>query len=211
MTRVPRQSYLPLILTAGLFLLIYLVGTQIPEETVRETVDQAGPLGPLILTLLIWATNFFAPLGGTPFLFAGFYLYGPRVILLATVAAFIASITNFWVARTWGIKVVTKFAGAESLEKIDRLTKNYGLQALIIGRVFFGPFHDVISYAFGLTPIKFKTYLIVSTLGIVPGTILWYFLATKIGNALNFTAMTVGLAYLTLSLYLAYRKITKRK
>lgn len=211
MAKIPRRSYLPLILTSALFLLIYLVGTKIPEQTIKEIIQGAGGFGIIIFIFLTWTTYFIAPFGGTPFLFAGFYLYGPKVIVFTTVAVFVASITNFLIARTWGKRVVVKLAGTESLEKIDQLTKNYGLQTLIICRVFLGQFHDVISYAFGLTPIRFKTYLIISTLGMIPGTILWYYLATKIGNALNFTLMTVGLAYLTLALYLAYRKITKKR
>lgn len=211
MAKIPRRSYLPLIVTAVLFLLIYLIGTKIPEQSIRETVSNAGPFGAIILIFLFWITYFVAPLGGTPFLLVGFYFYGPKVIIFTTTAAFIASITNFWVARIWGVKLVTRLAGPENLEKINKLTKNYGLQTLIICRVFLGQFHDVVSYAFGLTPIKFKIYLTVTVLGMIPGTILWYSLATKINNALNFTIVTVGLAYLTLTLYLAYRKITKKK
>ena len=207
---VPKKGYVPLIIIVVLFLVFYLIGTNIPEQTIREVIKNAGPLGPVVLIFLIWTTNVIAPLGATPFLFAGFYLYGQAVVIYGSAAAVIASVTNFWIARIWGRSIVEKLAGIDSLEKIDSLTSNYGLQALFICRVLLSQFHDIISYAFGLTKLKFLPYFIVSTLGTIPGTILWYYLSTKLNNPLAFTALTLLIAYVSLASYVLWLKITKK-
>lgn len=206
-----KRNYFPLIITGILFLIIYFIGIKIPNETIKNIVGNAGIFGPVVLILLIWITNVFAPLGAAPFLFSGFYLYGEVIIIYATIAAILAAISNFWIAKIWGRKLVIKLLGIENLEKIDKLTDNYGYQTLFIIRIFLGSFHDIISYVFGLTKIKFIPYFIISFLGMIPGTLLWYYLSSKIQNPLIFTILTLGIGYLLLSLYILGLKIFKKE
>ena len=80
------------------------------------------------------------------------------------IAAVITSVTNFWIFRIWGRKIVAKLAPEKTnLDKIDSLTKDYGLQTLFIFNIYDKEFHDVISYAFGLTNLKFKQYFIINS------------------------------------------------
>lgn len=194
-----------------MFSLVYFIGIRVPEETIRDVVKNAGPFGPLVIIFLIWLTHVIAPLGASPLLFAGFYLYEQEIVIFAFIAALIAIVTNFWIARIWGKSIVTKLLGSESLEKIDHLTENYGFQTLIIVRVFLREFHDIISYVFGLTTMKFTPYLLISVLGMIPGTLIWYYLSSKIQNPLVFTLLSLGVAYTFLSLYLLWIKITKKE
>lgn len=209
--KIISKSYLPIVITALLFLIIYLIGTNVSQETIRETIKDAGSLGIVVFILLTWTTYTLAPLSGTPFMFAGFYLYGQTVILYTFIAMIIASISNFLIAKIWGRKLVIKLAGAENLEKIDNLTKNYGYQSLFLFRIFLSGFSDVISYAFGLTPIKFKPYFIISFLGMIPGTIIWYLLSLKINNPLTFILLMIGIAYVFLVIFILYLKVFKKK
>ncbi len=209
--KVHQKSFLPITIIIGLFFLIYFVGAKVPETTIREVIKNAGPLGVIILILLLWSTNIIAPLSGSPFLYAGFYLYGQMVVIYAFIAAVIASITNFWIARIWGRPLAEKLAGNNWLDKIDKLTSNYGLQTLIIFRLFLKEFHDVISYAFGLTKMKFKTYFAVSILGMLPATIIWYFIALKIHSAFTFTAVSWIFAYISLTAYILWIKLRRKQ
>lgn len=184
---------------------------KIPSETIKNIVEDAGFFGPIILIFLLWITHVIAPLGGAPFLFAGFYLCGQTIIVIAVIANLLSAVTNFWIAKIWGRSLVIKLLGSTSLEKIDRLTENYGYLTLFIIRIFLGGFHEVISYIFGLTKIKFIPYFIISFVGMIPGTLLWYFLSSKIQNPLIFTILTFGIAYLLLSLYIIGLKIFKKE
>lgn len=175
---------------------IYFIGKSIPEETIRTTVQSTGIFAPLILSLFMLLTYIIAPISNAPFLYTGFYLYGKDVLFFAYGTAFIASIINFWIARIWGRSLVEKLAGKSILEKVDKLTVNYGLPTLFVTRLFLGGEHDVISYTAGLTSIKFYPYLIISTLASIPGTIIWYFIAAQTNNPLVFTASNLALVYL---------------
>lgn len=209
--KIKRKNLIPLAVSGLLILAIYLVGIKVPEETIRETIRDAGPFGVVVFIFLTYLTYVFAPLSGSPFMFAGFFLFGKTVVIYSSIATFIASITNFLIAKKWGRPLVEKLAGHENLEKVDRLIQNYGLQTIFLSRIFMSTFHDAISYVFGLTPIKFTPYLIASTLGMIPGTVIWYFLSSKLNNALAFTVLGIAIAYISLMLYLIWIKIVKKK
>ena len=190
-----------------------MIGMLIPEDAIKKIFYDAGSFGPLLLIVLLWLANFFAPLSGSPFLFAGFYLYGRQVVLYATVAAILASITNFLVAKKWGRPLVVRLVGEDALIRLDGLTKNYGLVTLFIFRVFLKEFHDIdiVSYAFGLTGLKFWQYFAVSTLGMVPPTLMWYLLSGKVHNATTFTLFSWIMLYIPLVTFIVYTKVAKNK
>ena len=192
------KTYTPLFFIVVVSLAMALVGRIVPEDTIRSVMHDAGSWGVVLLIFCLWITNVVAPLSGSPFLFAGFYLYGQISVFYAFIAAVIASISNFWIARIWGRGIVVKLAGEESLKKIDHLSKNYGVQTLFVFRLFLKEFHDVISYAYGLTNISFKDYFMVSTAGMIPATVVWYAISLTIRNPITFTIMSWLMAYISL-------------
>ena len=211
MKRISKRSYIPIFFIIAIFAVMLIIGSIIPKELIREVIEKAGPWGVVLLIFCLWITNVAAPLSGSPFLFAGFYSYGQMSVVYAFIAAVIASITNFWIAKVWGRKIVTKLAGEENLDKLDNLTKDYGLQTLFIFRLFMKEFHDVISYAFGLTNLTFKSYFIVSTLGMIPATIIWYLISLKVNDPITFTTVSWVFAYVSGGVYLLWLKLKKKK
>lgn len=206
-----NKSILPIAIMVALFVGFLVIGLLIPGDNIRNIVQEAGPLGPLLLIAFLWLSNFFAPLSGSPFLFAGFYLYGRSVIIYAFISAVLAAATNFLVAKKWGRPLVVKLAGEDALKRLDGLTDDYGLVTLLIVRVFLGGLHDVISYAFGLTPLKFRSYFLVSTIGMIPSTLVWYMLSSKVYNATTFVLFVWAMLYIPLAIFVVYRKLRKNK
>lgn len=208
--KINRKAFIPIAITIFIFVLLYIVGASISEVTIRQFISSTEPFGTVTLVFLIWLTYVFAPLGATPFYFAGFYLYGSQIILLSYVAAIIAAVTNFWIARLWGRSLVIRLVGKDSLAKVEKLTQNHGLRTLFVSRIFLGMFHDVVSYFFGLTKIKFYPYLTVSILSTIPGGLLWYYVSTKINNPAVFTIFSFIFAYVFLGSYFLWTKIAKK-
>lgn len=206
-----KKSILPLIIFGGIFLGFYLIGMTVPEDVIRNTINDAGSYGIILFILFTWITYVFAPLGGTPFLLAGFYLFGQNVVIYTLIASLIASVTNFWIARNWGRQMVANFTGKENLAKVDKLAQNYGLVSLFFFRVCLGQFHDILSYIFGLTNIKFKSYLLISTIGMIPGSAIMYYFSTKTNNPIYFLIMTMVVAYLFFLVYLLWTKLLKKQ
>ncbi|MBI2326467.1 VTT domain-containing protein [Candidatus Collierbacteria bacterium] len=204
--KIRKRNYFPVFFITITFLAMIIIGSRVPESKIRQIMESAGPWGVVLLIFCLWTTNVVAPLSGSPFLFAGFYLYGQMSVFYAFIAAVIASITNFLIGKIWGRKAVVMLAGVDGLNKIDELTKDYGLQALFVFRLFMKEFHDVISYAFGLTNLKFSRYFIVSTLGMIPATIVWYLISLKITSALTFTTISWIFAYTSGTVYFCWVK-----
>ncbi len=188
------KKSLPFLLTIFFFLAIYLVSRNISQQAIRQLITQSGVLGPVVFVFFYWLTGLIAPISGTPFLFAGYFIFGSQVIFLVIIGSIIGFISNFWIARRFGRKIVRKFVSQESMQKVDKLAQNYGLVTLFLLRFFQGGIGDFISYAAGLTPLKFWPYLTVSILACIPGAILWYFFTQKISTPVAFTLLTLGMA-----------------
>lgn len=209
--KVSKKVSIPLLITLFLFVLFVSASIKIPEVTIRNIIQNSGSFGIVVFIFLTWITYFFAPLGATPFVFVGFYLYGSNVVFYSVTACLAASITNFWVSRILGKRIVVKLAGSEGLEKFNRFTTDHGLKTLLFLRIFLSGFHDIISYAFGLTSIKFIPYFIVTVIGLIPSTIFWYYLSSKTSNPYIFTALQISVAYILLSIFLISKKVIKKK
>lgn len=186
-----RTKILPILAIAVVFGTLYIASVSIPQEKVRQILVSHGPLGPLVFVFLMLLTHIFSPISSSPFLFAGFYAFGENVVLLMTAAGILAAVTNFWIARVWGRGFVARLVGQGGMGKIDKFTKNYGLWTIFFLRVFLGGLHDFISYAAGLTKIRFVPYFLISVAGTVPGTLVWYMIARKIESPVNFTIVTL--------------------
>jgi uncharacterized membrane protein YdjX (TVP38/TMEM64 family) len=187
---VSAKLALSLLATSALFITVYMVSRSIPEDEIRSLIRTAGPGGPILLVGLLLLTYIVTPLSSSPFVFAGFYAFGQDVVLYTFIASWISSASNFWISRTMGRRPIARLVGEEQMTEIDRLTGKYGLIALFVLRVFESELHKIISYAFGVSSVGFPRYIIVSTAGMVPGTVMWYILSRKVDDPLLFTVLT---------------------
>jgi len=140
-----------------------------------------GIFGPLIYIALYWISClFFLP--GLPITIVGAIVFGP---ILGTILISIGSTTgatlSFLFARYIGRDfIVRKLGKNPTYEKIDQGVKKQGARMLVITRlvpVF--PF-NVQNYLYGLTDINIFTYMFISWLCMLPGTIAYAFLAGAI-------------------------------
>jgi uncharacterized membrane protein YdjX (TVP38/TMEM64 family) len=197
------KGFLPLIV---LFLGIGFLGTLIPQEKIRMAVENAGIYAPLIFILASLISYIIAPLSNMPVMAAGHYSFGSeKIIIYGFVAGILAAITNFWVARIWGVKLVKKLVGKKTLVQINELAEDYGLGTLLMVRLFAWGFNDVISYAAGFTNINFKPYFIITVIAMVPGTIIMLYATRYIENTTQFVLINLGLTTVFL-LILPYTK-----
>lgn len=209
--RKTLKRYFPLLFTVVLFGLIYLVSNNLPEATIRQIINDAGAFGPVLLTFFFLLAAVIAPLSSAPFYFVGFYAYQEKVVLYFSIAALFSIVINFGIARRWGRPWVEKLVGKEEMKRVDQFTQNFGWQTLLALRLFLGGLNDFISYAAGLTTIKFPPYLLVSIFSSIPGTLLWYYLALKIESPLGFTLLTWLLIWLFYAAFLLGSFVLKKK
>ena len=197
-------------------LLVYLFQKQVVQidiEKVKTDIQALGAWGPLAIILLILASLVFAPLAALPFWLISMALYGFKMTLLyILVANNFGAVINFGIARRWGRPLVVKFVGQKGTEKIDRMVQIIGLEVLVLGRIFSGAGGDFLSYAAGLTKMKFKPYFWITLFGTLPLTTLNVFLvyrALEINPYYLVTLAGIGYAFIIVFPMVIYRKKTK--
>lgn len=148
---------------------------------IKKWVSGFGIIAPLIyIGFYIVATLFFLP--GLPITVLSGIAFGPvwgvvYVWISATVGVSLAFLVARYVAR--GL-VENWVSGNDQFRKIDEKVEQEGWRILMFTRLVpIFPF-NLQNYAYGLTKIKFPTYVLVSSIFMLPGTIAY----VQIGGAL---------------------------
>lgn len=137
-----------------------------------------GVWAPLVFILLwIAACVFFLP--GLPISIAGGLIFGAvwgsvYTTIGANIGAAAAFLVGRYVARGM---VEQRIASSPSLQKIDDGVRRNGWRMLMITRLVpIFPF-NIQNYVYGLTDIRLSTYMLVSLICMLPGTIAYNFAA----------------------------------
>ncbi len=155
------------------------------QEILRDLLSWVQGLGPIapIGFILIYnlATVLLVPgliltLGGGVLFGLGFGTV--YVFIAATLGATIA----FWIgrnlARDW---VAEKMAGYPKFGAIDAAVAKNGFKIVLLTRLSpLFPF-NILNYAFGITQVSLKEYVL-GSIGMIPGTVLYVYLGSLIGN-----------------------------
>lgn len=178
--------------------LIYWLGTAIKGEDIADFIEETGFWAPVVFIILTAFTYIVAPISGIPLWFAGYLLFGSKFQIYTYLAAILGATANFWIARRWGRRWVTRLVGAKNMEKVDGFAVEHGIKSLILLRFFAGSFHDFISYAYGLTNIKFTPYILISALGGIPWLLLWQLYLFKMIDDFQDFAVWSGITFIPL-------------
>ncbi|MGC1396330.1 MAG: TVP38/TMEM64 family protein [Coleofasciculaceae cyanobacterium] len=155
------------------------------QEMLRSVlikINSFGAVGAIAyIALYIIATVAFLP-GSIVTLGAG-VVYGVAlgsiyVFIGATLGATAAFLIGRYLARSW---VYKKIAGNEKFKAIDEAVGKEGFKIVLLTRlspVF--PF-NLLNYAFGVTGVALKDYLL-GFVGMIPGTIMYVYLGSLAGS-----------------------------
>jgi uncharacterized membrane protein YdjX (TVP38/TMEM64 family) len=173
----PRASMRQLIFTGLGFIIFITVVTlainAIGIDEMQNFIAQAGILAPLAYIAIKALTYVVAPLTSGPIqVFAG-ALFGNvwLGVIYTLIGEVIGGSVSFFIARRFGRPVVQRLVGKEGIKQIDDFYENKlgGWRSLAIARIVLFSVWDFLSYACGLTPIRYRTYFLVSAiLGFFP-------------------------------------------
>jgi uncharacterized membrane protein YdjX (TVP38/TMEM64 family) len=163
-------------------------------------VDELGPWGSVLLgAVYIPATVFLVP-GTLLTLVAGFSFGLPLGVLTISIGSTLGAAAAFLVGRTlargW---VEEKLGKSPRFRALDEAVGEQGFKIVLLTRlspVF--PF-NLLNYAFSLTKVSFRDYVLASWIGMLPGTVLYVYLGTIAGDFADLAAGRVekGPAYYT--------------
>jgi uncharacterized membrane protein YdjX (TVP38/TMEM64 family) len=108
----------------------------------------------------------------------GVWLGALYVFIGATLGATAAFLVGRYLARNW---VAKKIAGNDKFNAIDRAVGKEGLKIVLLTRLSpIFPF-NLLNYAFGVTGVSIKDYII-GSIGMIPGTIMYVYIGSLAGN-----------------------------
>jgi uncharacterized membrane protein YdjX (TVP38/TMEM64 family) len=139
-------------------------------DQIKEFVHSFGIFAPLIFVLIVIIQVIFAPIPGQITGLAGGYLFGPLLgTIYGSLGLMIGSFIVFVLARKLGRPFVERVITKKTMDKFDKIIKTKGQFSLLL--IYFLPIFpdDAISYLAGLTKIKMKNLVFISTLGRLPG------------------------------------------
>ncbi|WP_353094874.1 TVP38/TMEM64 family protein [Tissierella praeacuta] len=177
-----KRDLLKWILTAGLIIAIALLINKFnvfkgygPKE-IKEFIQSKGIMAPVIylallssLPLLLFPDSVLVIAGGMIFgLFWG--------TVLTTIGSIIGAAISFYISRKLGQQVVKKII-KKDLVLFDK--KNSGFFLILMLRLIpLFPF-KIVSYSAGLSDVKFKDFALATTIGSLPGIIVYTNLGDK--------------------------------
>lgn len=175
-----KKSILKILITVGVVATVYLVlraygvTDDIRLENVpkiKTWVEGFGRIAPFVyIGLYLVSTVFFLP--GAPVTILAGFVFGPLWgIFYASVASIISVSVAFLIARYVARDLAEGWVkGNAQFRKIDEQVEEQGWRIVMFTRVVpIFPF-NLQNYAYGLTSIRFPTYVLVSAIFMLPGT-----------------------------------------
>ena len=175
-----KKSIIKILITVGVVATVYLmlryygVTDEIRLENVpkiKTWVASFGKIAPLIyIGLYLVSTVFFLP--GSPVTVLAGFVFGPLWgVFYASVASIISVSIAFLIARYVARDLVESWVKDNTqFRKIDEQVEEQGWRILMFTRLVpIFPF-NLQNYAYGLTSIRFSTYVLVSAIFMLPGT-----------------------------------------
>ena len=155
-----------------------------------EWIDSLGAVG-AIAFIIIYMIAAVAFLPGSILTLGAGVVFGVvlgsvYVFIGATIGATLAFLVGRYIARGW---VANKIAGNKKFKAIDEAVGREGLKIVLLTRlspVF--PF-NLLNYAYGVTGVSLKDYVI-GSFGMIPGTIMYVYIGSLAGNLATLGAET---------------------
>jgi uncharacterized membrane protein YdjX (TVP38/TMEM64 family) len=184
-------------------------------EGLQSYILSYGVLAPLASSFLMVLQAIAAPVPSFLITFANGLAFGTFWgWVLSLFGHTLAAAVCFWISRAFGRVPVEILVGKAGLESADRWFARWGTYAVFAGRLIPGISFDIISYAAGLTRMRFTSFLVATALGIAPQTLFYSYLGWQApqyaGFFLVFSVVVVA-AVVGTAVYRRRKRRRKRK
>jgi len=132
-----------------------------------------GAYSPLAYILLQIVQVIVAPIPGGAIEFLGGYLFGANAgFIYSMIGLIIGAAGAFGLARIFERVAVEKFVSPQTRKKFDYLVGHEGVILSFLLFLIPGFPKDALCYILGLTPMHWGIFLVISTIGRIPGTLM---------------------------------------
>lgn len=143
------------------------------HQEFKKVISSFGAYAPLAYILLQVLQVVIAPIPGGAIEFLGGVLFGVKAgFIYSMIGLLIGSWIAFSLARIFEKIAVEKFVSEQTRKKFDYLVEHEGVILSFILFLLPGFPKDALCYILGLTPMHLGIFLIISTIGRIPGTLI---------------------------------------
>ena len=207
-----RKNLILILLFVGLGCLCLWLGSLVTPQQIQDAVSQCGNWAAVAyMGLFTLLPAFFFPVAVLAL--AGGLLFG---LVWGSIYTFLGAILNctlmFLLARYVGREEVEHLIQSKLSpvwqQRLSGLNSGRGFLLLIVLRLIPAVPYNLINYAFGLTAMSYRTYILGSAIGIIPGTLAFINIGDK---ALDVTSPDFWIAIGLLLLLLAVTGLLSKK
>lgn len=199
------------------FAVLFYIGSEVKEANfltqakVQDFILQYGYLSWLAYIILL-VIAIMSPIPDTPIVLAGGFIFGPYITIpLTIIGQLLGATINFYLAQKLGRKFVTKkFPNA--ISTLNQYSHSLGWQTVFLMRLTPTLSFDLLSYAAGLSTIKFKSYIIATFCGMLPLSIITILLGYSAGlhSKVIPIAIVVTGALVIIGIFFLFKKVSKK-
>jgi uncharacterized membrane protein YdjX (TVP38/TMEM64 family) len=170
----------------------HLVRLYVDKQFLKQTLSEWGMLAPVLFILLQALQVIISPIPGEATGILGGFLFGQWLGLV-----------SFTLGRWLGAHYVKNLVKEETWQKLGFIVEAEGAIVCFIIFLIPGLPKDIVCYLFGLSPMPFWVFAIVSSLGRVPGTLVLSAQGAKTasGHYLEVAVLTAVVAAVAIPLY----------
>lgn len=181
------------------------IGNYLQQEHIKRLILEAGGVGFLTYGAYYLFSVIIAPFPLIAILTVIASIYGVGEIVLYTYFLSLAGATiNFYIARYLGRPVLKKLIGERGFKKVDKYTENFGVEALILFRLFGAIVYEYVSFAAGLSSMQFRTYILISAIASIPYHILLYIVLSSVDKPGDAFVVFFMFAYIGITIPIIY-------
>lgn len=140
----------------------------------REFIADYGAYAAAVSFFLMIFQSVAAPLPAFVITLANANLFGwVKGAILSWTSAMAGAALCFWISRVLGRNAAEKLTSRAGLQSVDKFFERYGTHSILIARLL--PFisFDLVSYAAGLTSMRFLPFFVATGVGQLPATIVY--------------------------------------
>ena len=199
----PKKVAIIAVAAIAVGLLLWWLSTLITPDELQAWIRGFGAWAPLAyIFLIVVLPIFFMPVA--PLAMMGGLLFGLWRGYLYTIAGCVINCAlMYWMTQRLGKDRIQRFLqnrlSPQWLARIKSLEGRTGFFFLIVLRLTALIPYNVINYAFGLTNMKFKDFMLASIIGIVPDMLIYVNMGDK---ALDITSPDFWLAFALLAIFI---------
>jgi uncharacterized membrane protein YdjX (TVP38/TMEM64 family) len=210
MTDRARWAIVTAVLLALLAIIIWLVAADAAiirfvvrlyqdKKFLKETVRSWGWMAPLVFIAIQALQVIISPIPGEITGPVGGALFGTGLgLFYSTIGLTIGTLFCFWVGRKWGEPLVRPWLSEHHWNRMNFILEAEGAIICFILYLVPGFPKDIVSYLFGISPMPFWLFAIVSTVARIPGTWVSSYFGAHVAEqqyiyALAFMAVVIAL------------------